>query len=230
MYFSSGQKIRTALASSPSGPFTVQDAPLLVPGSQPSNPTGKLAFPAAPAFFTHAGSNYMLYKYGRAADYNHVSSICIREISADGLTAIGSPTELFTVTKDQEQDGRQFTEIEGPNMVFHDGTFYLFFQAGTWCAPSYQTVYATSDTLLPSKPYTYRGVFLKTSPPTYDGVTLNAPGGISFVDPTTFIFMSYQPGASLNCQAETKPPRYIHAGKLEYNADGTVSVAATWAE
>lgn len=228
MYFSSEQKILVATSASPVGPFKLESEPLLKPASQPGTKAGKIAFPAAPALFQHEGKNYMLYKYGRAADFDNVSAMCIREISANGLTATGDPAELFTVTKGKQQDGRQFTEDEGPNMVYHDGTFYLFFNAGTWCAPTYQIVYATSKVLMPSKPYTYGGVLLETSGPKYDGVTLTSPGGISFVDPTTFIFMSYQPDAHPSCKASTKPSRYIHAGKLQYQANGSVTIAATW--
>lgn len=232
MYFSEGEKILVAVSSAPSGPFQVQGSALLSPAPQPSTASGKKAFPAAPAIFQHAGNNYVLYKYGRAADYNGVSSICIREISADGLTATGTPSQLFTVTNGQLEDGRQWSEDEGPNMVYSNGLFYLFFNAGTWCAADYQVVYATSDTLLPTQStYQYQGVFLETSPPSYDGVTLNAPGGISFVNPNTFIFMSYQPNAKLSCSQTSTgppPPRYIHAGQLQYNGNGTVSVAAMW--
>ena len=220
MYFASGQKVLVATGSSPKGPFTLTGTPLLIPA--PNQPVTKnIAFPAAPALFQYQGNNYMVYKYGRSADYNHVSSICIRPITANGLsTTNASPTQMFTVTAGVAQNGMQFTEDEGPNLVAHGGSFYLFFNAGTYCAKDYRIVYATSNTLMSA--YTFGDILLKTG-----DENLVAPGGISFVDDTNFIFMSYEPNATPSCGTTDLPPRNVHAGQIQYNGQ-KVSIASSF--
>ena len=171
----------------------------------------------------------MLYKYGRAEDYNGVSSICLRKLSSDGLTVTSdAPTQLFTVTAGQQRNGQAVSEDEGPNMVYHNGVFYIFFNVGTWCAANYRVAYAPSSTLMSSSTYTYKGILLQGQNYPASNITPKALGGISFVDDTTFIFMSYEPDAKLICQGTPKPPRNIHAGQLTYNPDSTVKVATTW--
>ena len=62
-------------------------------------------------------------------------------------------------------------------MIFYNGTFYAFFNAGVYCATTYRIVYATSSSIL-SGPYEFGGTLLETG--TYQGVELVSPGGIGF--------------------------------------------------
>ena len=170
----------------------------------------------------------MLYKKGQPQAGNGQTSLCIAPLSADGLTATGSETTLYTVTPGQMVDGQNLADGEGPGMAVHDGTFYLYFTAGTYCDPDYRIVWATSPGLL-TVPYTFGGTLLQTG--TYQGVSIVAPGKNSFVGDSTMTFMSYNPNVNLTGECHrgnaSLPPIYAQAAEIQYT-NGVPGLASSF--
>jgi beta-xylosidase len=67
----------------------------------------------------------------------------IQELSDDGTQLVGEVTDMG-VRNDQSWEG---AVIEGPTLLLHDGTYYLFYSAGDYNSSSYSVGYATSGTL-----------------------------------------------------------------------------------
>jgi len=159
--------IATATSATAQGPFTPTAKPLISPSMAGSN-----VFDSN--YFTVGGKNYLAYN----TDGGMSRAIWITEISADGLSLVGSPTKVLGVSGVKNPYGSTPTErVESPAMmVAPDGTFVLAYCSGDASADNYYTGYATSKSLL--GPYTDQGPLL-----TQENLKVNGPGETSvFVD------------------------------------------------
>jgi hypothetical protein len=72
------------------------------------------------------GTRYLLWK----SDDNAVGAqthLWGQQLSADGLTLVGTPTRLLDQTRSW-----QAPAIEGPSMIANGGSYVLFYGAGPW--------------------------------------------------------------------------------------------------
>lgn len=120
------QCISRATASAPAGPYVDDSSsPLVCP------PGG--AIDPAP-FVDPSGALYLLWKDFRA------DAIVGRRLSGDGVRLTG-PTETV-LTADHPWEGGI---VEGPTMVFADGTYHLLYSANDWRTASYAVGWARCD-------------------------------------------------------------------------------------
>jgi GH43 family beta-xylosidase len=126
------------------------------------------------------GVQYLLWKN----DGNAIGQTCTiwaRQLSADGLSFVGPPgTPLMH--NDQSWEG---AVVEAPEIVKHDGRYYLFYSANSYVNGAYATGYAVADSLL--------GTYAKptTRPWLATQGALVGPGGGSFTigpDGNTWMF------------------------------------------
>ncbi len=127
------QCLGVATAVDPTGPFVDEsNGPLLcqhdLGGSIDSSP-----------FLDADGTRYLLWK----SDGNCCGipvRMFISELAADGRTLVGEPTDLgLAVDAPWERN-----LIEAPTLLFHDGTYHLFFSANDYGSRNYAAGYATS--------------------------------------------------------------------------------------
>ncbi|KAB8161204.1 family 43 glycosylhydrolase [Streptomyces sp. 3MP-14] len=159
-----------ALADSPDGPFlATSDRPLVCdPGE------GGDIDPSS--FVDSDGSRYLLYKNDGNA-IGQPTIIWLQRVEADGITFVGGRTELLRNNLPSE-DG----VIEAPVLVKRASHYVLFYSAGVYTTPNYQTSYATSASL--TGPYTraYRPLMTTAS---LDGA-VSGPGGADIGDGRIF--------------------------------------------
>jgi beta-xylosidase len=185
--FSNRHCIGAAVSGSPEGPFQpMGDTPLICPDPSGQgvdvNPfipsAGRGGAIDASGFKDADGKRYIVYK----VDGNSVGSggscgnsnpgatptpIMLIEVNADGVTPIGSPTQLLDR---MDIDGPL---IEAPNLVRSaDGTYNLFFSSNCYNTPQYDVSWATAPSIF--GPYTRTGPLITTQ---VGGLT--APGGAS---------------------------------------------------
>ncbi len=133
------QCIGASTASSPNGPFVpAGSTPLVCPTSQ----GGAID----PSMYTENGKRYLLWK----ADGNCCNLpaiIYLQPLSANGLTLTGPATELIRNTQPFEG-----SVVEAPDLVKHDGRYYLFYSANNFAGGLYATGWASSASL--TGPYT----------------------------------------------------------------------------
>jgi beta-xylosidase len=135
------QCVSYAVASSPAGPFEdANDEPFIcqrdLGGSIDPSP-----------FVDSDGRRYLLWKNdGNCCGIT--TSIWIAELAPDGRSLRGKPRDVGA-SNDQTWEGRV---VEGPNLVLHDGTYYLFYSANDYASAFYAVGYATSRTV--TGPYT----------------------------------------------------------------------------
>jgi beta-xylosidase len=67
--------------------------------------------------------------------------IYVQELSDDGLTLLGEPTQL--IVNDRVWEG---SVIEAPSMIERDGVYYLFYSANSYGGAEYAVGYATCET------------------------------------------------------------------------------------
>ena len=103
----------------------------------------------AAAFEDDDGTQYVLWKNdGNCCGY--AVHIYIQEVSDDGLTLQGEPTEL--ITNDQLWEGGL---VEAPTLWKQDDRYYLFYSANSFAGLNYATGYAVAEE--PTGPYTKPG-------------------------------------------------------------------------
>lgn len=130
---SNRQAIMVGAAASPAGPYQpVGDGPLVFQldrgGSIDPSP-----------FVGDDGTPYLLWK----ADANALhltSSLWAQPLAPDGLTLVGSPTELLRADRSWERP-----LVEAPALVRDDGRYYLFYSGGWWESDGYGIGYAVAD-------------------------------------------------------------------------------------
>lgn len=106
--------IGAATAPSPTGPWTFAEQPVVAP--RPGGGGGYL-WTIDPSQFTDVDGRGYLY-YG-----SYYGGISVTELSADGLTAVGTPTQVAIDNK-----------FEGSYVLRHDGWYYLFASTANCCA------------------------------------------------------------------------------------------------
>jgi hypothetical protein len=157
------QVIGVATSSNPAGPYTPA-------GSAPLVSQFSLGGAIDPSVYTDplTRTKYLLWKNdGNAVEQD--TWIHIQQLSADGLSLIGSPTQLISQTLPWEG-----SLVEGPVIWPRGGKYYLFYSANFFGSAAYATGFAVSDSLL--------GPYVKSAEPlarTENGVI--GPGGPEIV-------------------------------------------------
>ncbi|MES2332122.1 MAG: glycoside hydrolase family 43 protein [Bacteroidota bacterium] len=156
-------KIGVATAPSPAGPFTDKGTPLA------SNPNFSLI---DPNFFhdPNSGKNYLLWKNNKnALSPAQPTQIVLQEISADGLSLVGTSTDLLV--NDLSWEG---AVIEAPSMLFRNGYYYIFYSANNYGTDKYAVGVARCTTI--------KGTYTKSSYPILQSDSkFDGPGGQSIV-------------------------------------------------
>jgi arabinan endo-1,5-alpha-L-arabinosidase len=169
------QHVGVAQGTSPAGPYTAV-------GAGPLVDQGDLGGSLDSSVFTEGdGVQYLLWKN----DGNAIGQTCTiwaRRLSADGLSFVG-PAATPLIHNDQAWEG---AVVEAPEIVKHDGRYYLFYSANSYVNGAYATGYAVAGSLLGTyaKPET-AGPWLATQG------ALIGPGGGSFAvgpDGNTWMF------------------------------------------
>ncbi len=170
------QCIGVATSDSPEGPFR---SPAEEPFICNHDMGGSID---AASFVDEDGTRYVLWKNdGNCCGYP--TWLWIQQVSDDGLTLIGEPTQL--IKRDQPWEGNL---IEAPTLWKDEGKYYLFYSANDYSSPNYAVGYAVADNVLGPYEKPLSQPFLKTSIPA--GVI--GPGGQDIVfDPDGDTWMLY---------------------------------------
>jgi beta-xylosidase len=130
------QCIGRAVADRPTGPFADDSsAPLVCQAEQGGS------IDASP--FTDAdGSQYLHWKNDGNA-IGKPTHLFAQRLSSDGLRLLGEPVILLTNTEPW-----QGHVIEAPQMVRHDGRYFLFYSGNAYDSDAYAVGYALCDTPL----------------------------------------------------------------------------------
>lgn len=142
-----------ATASDPLGPYTDLGRPLL----HDSSP-GVID---ASFFEAPDGARYLLWKIDGNA-VGRRTPIYIQGLAADGVTLMGSRTEILSNTLAWEG-----SLVEGPWMVEHAGSYYLFYSANGYATTRYAVGVARASS--PLGPFTKRGDPILTSNHSFGG-------------------------------------------------------------
>lgn len=111
-------------------------------------------------------------------------NISVIPLKSDLLHAAGARRELFGLTQAWEH-GQNFSTVEGPFLIRHGNTYYLFFSGNDWNG-NYAMGYATATS--PTGPFTpYAG-----NPVLHGDAHVHGPGGGSVVEgPDGKLWMVY---------------------------------------
>jgi beta-xylosidase len=158
------QCVSFAIASQPEGPFKDGSAaPFLC---QPDL-GGSID---ADHFVDSDGTQYLVWKNdGNCCGI--LTQLWAQPLGADGRSLTGQAKSL-----NQKDDAWEGNLIEGPNLVLHDGTYFLFYSANDYAGPSYAVGYATADRVL--GPYTDA----PENPIIKSRSTAAGPGGQAVID------------------------------------------------
>ncbi|MFC9973735.1 family 43 glycosylhydrolase [Spirillospora sp. NPDC127200] len=139
------QCVGVATAVSPAGPFTPREGgPLVCPRD--------LGGAIDPASYVEAdGARYLLYK----SDARKTAAIYLVRMAPDGLATAGPPKRLLG------RDADEPVLVEAPDLVRRGDRYVLFYSAGWYFQPNYQTRYATASSL--EGPYTKAGEPLQST-------------------------------------------------------------------
>ncbi|MGZ5971331.1 MAG: glycoside hydrolase family 43 protein [Polyangiales bacterium] len=153
--------IGAASSDSATGPFTDIGAPLLHDASMGLIDVNEFEAPD--------GSRYLLWK----EDGNAVGKptpVHVQKLAADGLSLVGS--RITAITNDRGWEG---SLVEGPWMIEHGGTYYLFYSANGYASSAYAIGVARSSSPM--------GTFEKLATPILtSGGAWAGPGHCSVVD------------------------------------------------
>jgi beta-xylosidase len=157
--------IGAATASGPLGPYTDLGSPLV---SEPA--PGAID---AHYFRASDGKHYILWKIDGNA-VGQPTPIKIQELAPDGLSRIGSPTTILTNSLAWEG-----ALVEGPWLVEHSGSFYLFYSGNGYASSSYGVGVARASS--PLGPFTKKGAPILSSSGDWagpgHGAILQGPSG-----------------------------------------------------
>lgn len=182
MYYSGEAKsdlrhhcIGTAIADQPTGPFVPSNTPLACPLDK-----GGAIDPAG--FLDKDGTRYVVYKVdGNSIGHGGTSPVecnnsieplvptplVLQKLQDDGVTPIGDPVQIL----DRNTADGDGPLVEAPSLVFHQGTYFLFYSTHCFTDTAYDVRYATSSSI--TGPYTKNNLeFVKTG-----DSGLNSPGG-----------------------------------------------------
>jgi beta-xylosidase len=124
--------IGAAVATSPSGPFVPQPKPLTCGGR-----TGVID--ASPF---RDGQKLWLYVKSDGNCCGEPVSISAVPLAEDGLRVTGPPSVVAGLTNDQSWEGHV---VEAPQMVRHDGRYFIFFAGNDYGGERYATGYAACE-------------------------------------------------------------------------------------
>lgn len=196
------QCIGRAIANDPRGPY-VDDTthPFICQVHAPNALCGSID---ASPFVDSNGDAYLLWKSDEnATACSGDARLWTQRLGVDGLSLLGSPTMLLARDRDWE-----LPLIEGPSMLKHGASYYLFYSANWWESASYGVGYAVCDTPIgPCTKKTLDGPLVASA----DGVL--GPGGQEFFhDPSGALWMAYH--------AWTAPTvGYAHGGRRSLRID-----------
>ena len=176
--------VGTATSPTVEGPYTANDTVFACPTAQ-----GGAIDPAA--FQDSDGALYVVYKIdgnslgggGACGNGNEQYStpIMLQAVEADGVTPTGSPVQIL------DRDANDGPLIEAPDLILHEGTYFLFFSSNCFNGPYYDTSYATASSI--TGPYTKASSPLLVSGG--DNGALKSPGGATVgPDGTRMVFHS----------------------------------------
>lgn len=144
LFYVTNQQIGVATSHSPLGPFTQKEKKVL-------NLEGKAIAPHV--FIDDNGEIYLYY-----TKLDHGNKIYMAELN-DDLRSVKENTarECLHVTESWENTAEvPWTVAEGPAVLKHEGTYYLFYTANDFRNPDYNVGYATAPS--PMGPWTkYEG-------------------------------------------------------------------------
>ncbi len=136
-------RIGLAIADRPGGPFIdYENRPLLDLG---------YATIDANVLLDDDGRNYMYFSRDcseNLVNYKHVSQIYGIELSSDLRSVIGEPVLLATPEQPWELRSGKYLWNEGPEMIKHNGRYYLTYSANYYGGSAYSIGYAVSDSPL----------------------------------------------------------------------------------
>ncbi|MEZ4226586.1 MAG: glycoside hydrolase family 43 protein [Polyangiaceae bacterium] len=145
--------IGAASAPYPTAPFTDIGHPIV---SEPA--PGAID---AHYFRASSGKHYLLWKIDGNA-VGKPTPIKIQELAPDGLSTVGSATTILT--NDLAWEG---AVVEGPWMIEHDGSFYLFYSGNSYASPAYGVGVAKASS--PLGPFTKKGAPILSSGAGFEG-------------------------------------------------------------
>ncbi|MBF8192073.1 family 43 glycosylhydrolase [Nonomuraea sp. K274] len=151
--------VGAATADHPEGPWTDLGNPLV------SRPDYSVI---DPSFFVDptTGRSYLLWKNNtNALTPPRPTALVLQEVTADGLTLVGTATDLLFNTL--EWEGKV---VEAPSLIFHKGWYYLFYSGNNFGNASYAVGVARSR-------YIDRGYVKHGDPILASDDVLDGPGG-----------------------------------------------------
>jgi beta-xylosidase len=136
------QCIGVATADAPEGPFV--DASVAPLACQP-----ELGGSIDGSYFVDEdGTQYLVWKNdGNCC--GQPTNFWLQALTADGLAVTGEPVRLEGLDNDDPWEGRV---IESPQLVVHEGRYYMFYSGNDFASVRYAVGYATADAI--SGPYT----------------------------------------------------------------------------
>ena len=203
------QCISRATAASPQGPYVDESSEALV---CPVRGADALCGAIDPSPFLDAGGRpYLLWK----SDEN--SSACrtpprlwSQRMSDDGLALAGPPVALLSADRPWEQP-----IVEGPSMVLHGGTYFLFYSANEWETSRYAIGYATC--VGPSGPCTKQTL---DGPLRGSAGAVLGPGGQEFFDDGGGrTLVAYHAWTAPAVTYRAGGARSLHIGRLSFDRD-----------
>ena len=176
------------------------------------------AIDPSPFVDSRTGIAYLVWKSNDGGS-SQGATIWSQQLSADGLSLVGTPTELLN------QDTVRYSweaTIENPQLVEQDGNFILVFSAGLWDCDSYSEAYVLCNS--PASACTSGST---TRILTSSGSASGPGGGSLFRDESGHWMVAYaawRPGCtSYACGGA----RRLFVGIVSWNTDSFRSIAAT---
>ncbi|KAL1846818.1 hypothetical protein Plec18170_008959 [Paecilomyces lecythidis] len=134
----------------PSGPYIPQPNPFAcdLDNGGAIDPSG---------FLDKDGTRYVVYKVdgnsiGNGGDCNNSvapikpTPIMLQKVEEDGVTPVGSPVQIL------DRDDSDGPLVEAPNLILHQGIYFLFYSTHCYTDPKYDVRYATATSV--AGPYT----------------------------------------------------------------------------
>jgi arabinan endo-1,5-alpha-L-arabinosidase len=194
--------VGAASATSPLGPFTDVGAPLVNDATMGHIDASEIT--------DASGTPYLLWKDDGNA-IGQATPIHAQPLSADGLSLTGSPTTL--ITNDQAWEG---AVVEGPWMVEHGGSYYLFYSGNSYATTAYAIGVASAPS--PLGPFTKAG-----APILVTGGGWAGPGHCSVLDTpagdTVVVYHAWEASA-----VNGAPGRLDLVDEVQWGAQGWPSV------
>jgi beta-xylosidase len=203
------QCISRATATSPQGPYVDESAQAFV---CPVRGADALCGAIDPSPFLDTGGRpYLLWKSDENSSACHAPPrLWSARISDDGLAVEGDPVALLS--SDRPWEG---PIVEGPSMLVHDGSYYLFYSANEWETSHYAIGYATCAG--PMGPCTKKTV---DGPLRGSAGSMLGPGGQEFFeDNDGHTLVAYHAWTAPAATYRTGGARSLHIGRLSFDHD-----------